>query len=396
MDAQEYDISSMLVIPFSQFIAGVLLFIALLNGEYELALLTLLLFGLVAATKFWGRSSLTRLVPYSSVDARKLFPGDELKFSIHVENTTWLPVWLRIDITADGPFRPVESDIPFSRESSLLWYQQADFEWIITAQRRGVYQMGATKICAGDLFGFFPHERQLKELQQILVYPRLIPLASFPLPRHDVWGVPGIIHPIHDPVYLLGTRDYQYSQPAKHIHWKASARYNRLQEKLFESTSQEKVLLLLDVMQFAHHAADDAFEQTLEVLASLGLQFMEQGKTVGFVTNGRMEAGGAQTLPLSSGSHQAQTLLELLAQVSQDATGELSAILTRGVNLLWGVSCVQFSYCYDKTILVADQVFQQRRLPAVFVTCQPVSDSEEARKINIGGKIFRLEDLCLS
>jgi uncharacterized protein (DUF58 family) len=80
----------------------------------------------------------------------------------------------------------------------------------------------------GDLLGFFPRKKQVDDLRHVVVYPRLIPLKPLVLPRRDVWGIPGAKSPIYDPIYVFGTRDYHHSQPAKYIHWKASARYNFL------------------------------------------------------------------------------------------------------------------------------------------------------------------------
>ncbi len=139
-----------------------------------------------------------------------------------------------------------------------MWYQQVDLQWAFTAQRRGVYRIGLTS-SRWRSAGFFRTTGQQRITRQILVYPRLIPLTGFSVSKREVWGTPGAKHPIHDPVYLLGTREYHHSQPAKYIHWKASARYNRLQEKLFEPTSQEKVLLVLDVAQFEQQQAADIF-----------------------------------------------------------------------------------------------------------------------------------------
>lgn len=398
MDTLENDIPSMVTTPFSQIVAGVLLFIALLNGEHILATLLLLLLALVAGTKLWSRKSFGRLVISASVDINRLFPEDKCTFNIRVKNNSWLPVWLKIDVTADGALKPIDPDVLdtlISRESSMLWYQQAHFEWDVRAHRRGVYRIGTTKVRAGDLFGFFPEDQHLQDYQQVYVYPRVVPLVHFPLSRQDIWGVPGTVHPIKDPIYLLGTRNYQHSQPAKYIHWKASARVNCLQEKLFESTSQEKVLLLLDVEHYTNLLAEEQFERTIEVLASLGLRLMEQGLTVGFVTNGRMTAGASQILPLSHRRYQAQALLELLAQVSMETTEELCAILSRDGNFLRNVSCAHFSYCHDRTTLDFTRMIQQRRLPAAFIACQFATDINEMRQINISGKQYQLEDLRL-
>ena len=136
------------------------------------------------------------------------------------------------------------------QESSLWWRQKADFRWELKAQRRGVYPIGPPRITVADLLGFFPKEREQAPLQ-IIVYPRIIPLVPFSVPRRDFFGVPGKKSPVKDPIYILGTRDYQHWQPAKYIHWKASARHSRLQEKVFDPSEQEKVLLVLDVTPFS-------------------------------------------------------------------------------------------------------------------------------------------------
>ncbi len=75
----------------------------------------------------------------------------------------------------------------------------------------------------------------------------------------ELFGVPGVKSPVKDPVYILGTRDYQPSGPSRHIHWKASARHLKLQEKVFEPSEQEKVLLALEVGSFQKSLANEAF-----------------------------------------------------------------------------------------------------------------------------------------
>lgn len=394
MDAQEYDISTLLVVPLSRIIVGILLFIALLNGEQTLALLTFLLLCLARGVKLWSQASLKGLIWNARVDKQHLFPGEKLTFTIHAENTTWLPVWLRIGIAADGPFQPVDNGASLTRESGLLWYQQVDVQWAFAAQRRGVYRIGLTSLRAGDLLGFFPHDQPANDPHQVLVYPRLIPLIGFSAPKREVWGTPGAKHPIHDPVYLLGTREYHHSQPAKYIHWKASARYNQLQEKLFEPTSQEKVLLVLDVAQFVQHQAADVFERTLEVAASAGVLLLQQGQSVGFVTNGRVIDGGPGMLPIASGPRQAQALLELLAKLLMEATEDLAALLMRDMNWPWGVSCLHLAYCHDETTAAISTLFQRRRFPAMFVVGQ-ISAEPAALSEKVRGKRYRLEDLCL-
>jgi uncharacterized protein (DUF58 family) len=395
MDAQEYDVSTLLTVKLIQIIIGIFLFIALLNGEQTLALLTFLILVMVSGVKLWSRACANGLIWNARLDRQRLFPGEKLTFTVRAENTTWLPVWLRIGIATEGPFQPVADTAALTQESGLLWYQQVDMQWKLVAQRRGVYHIGMTSLCAGDLSGFFPHDQQVHDLRQVLVYPRLIPLIGLGVQKQDVWGTPGAKHPIHDPVYLLGTREYNHSQPAKYIHWKASARYNRLQEKLFEPTTQEKVLLVLDVTQFTRHQAADTFEQTLEVAASVGVQLLQKGQSVGIVTNGRVIDGSPGMLDIASGPRQSQALLELLAKLLMETTENISTLLMRDMNLPWGVSCFHLAYCYDDTTAAVSNLFQHRHLPAIFVMGQ-LSAETDGLSEGIRGKWYQLEDLCLN
>jgi hypothetical protein len=65
-----------------------------------------------------------------------------------------------------------------------------------------------------------------------------------------------------------------------------------LQEKIFDPTEQEKVLLVVDVDQFARNKADEEFEHTLEIVASLAMRLDKKGYAIGLVTNGVTVGGG--------------------------------------------------------------------------------------------------------
>ena len=113
---------------------------------------------------------------------------------------------------------------PLRAEGGLLWYQTVAFRWEVTASRRGLHSLGPHRLVAGDLLGFFSRVGTEGNGLHVVVYPRIVPLRPFPLPRRDFFGIPGAEGPVKDPVFILGTRDYQPGRPAKHIHWKASAR----------------------------------------------------------------------------------------------------------------------------------------------------------------------------
>ena len=394
MEARDRGVPTIFVIPLIQFFVGLLLFIALLHGQRDLVVFSLLVLGVVFGAKLWTRISLSGIISQSAVNKQKVFPGEKLTLRINAENKKFLPVWLQMQVPVTGSIHPSSGETTLTKEDSLLWYQRAYFEWELTAERRGIHQIGPPHILAGDLFAFFSRKKKEEEFHQIIVYPRIVPLKSFPLPRRDFFGVPGTKSPVQDPIYILGTRDYQHGQPAKYIHWKATARHHRLQEKVFEPTEQEKVLLVVDVGQFESVKAEEEFETTLEIVASLAVQMDKRRFALGLVTNGAIFGGGPAIVPIARNRQQLPAILEVLARLQMESKGDLIDTLRRGLEAQWGMSCLHFSYEEDGTVLAAEQYFKHRKTPVMFFVCQPRFTSREDRS-KVWRKIHCVDDIAI-
>jgi uncharacterized protein (DUF58 family) len=391
METLESRLPSVFIIPLVQIMVGVCLFISLLYGQRDLTMLALLVLGITIGTKLWSRISLSGIKCSSMVDKHKLFPGESLALHVSAENTKFLPVWLQMSMHVEGALDPSSEEISFTNDCGLLWYQQARFNWKLVARRRGVYRVGQVHMKVGDIFGFFPREKRTEGDIHFIVYPRLVPLKPFSLPSRDFFGLPGAKSPVQDPIYILGTRDYQHGRPARHIHWKASARHNRLQEKIFEPSEQEKVLLAVEVSQFEKANASKSFERTLEVVGSLAVQSYQRGYALGLVTNGVME-GDPPFLSMGRSPQQLPSILEILGRLKMRANGSLADTMYRALELPWDVSCVHFSYEQDEGTRATAQYFSHRRIPMIFVVCSSRSQWEgDGHKL--GGKIYCLDEI---
>ena len=391
MDPLESRLPSIFIVPLVQILVGICLFIALIHGQRDLTVLALLVLGVTVGARLWGRLSPSGIRCSSMVDKHKVFPGEPLTLDVRAENAKFLPVWLKMSVPVESALDPFSGEVSFTNECGLLWYQRARFTWGLVARRRGVHHVGPPSLKVGDLFGFFPRKKRLEGDLQVIVYPRVVPLKPVSLPRRDFFGVPGAKSPVQDPVYILGTRDYQHWRPARHIHWKASARHNRLQEKVFEPSEQEKVLLAVEVSQFESDNASEDFERTLEVVGSLAVQSHQKGYAVGLVTNGVVE-GGPSILPLGRSPQQLSSVLEFLARLKMRAEGKLADRLYHALELPWGVSCVHFSYIQDEAIQATAQYFSRRRIPMIFVVCSPGAPSEGEGHA-LGAKVRSLHEI---
>jgi uncharacterized protein (DUF58 family) len=394
MGEKDRGVPTLFIVPLTLFFVGLLLFVALLVGQRDLAILSILVLSMAIGARLWTRVSLSGIECHSRVDRPKLFPGEKLTLTVSVANSKFLPVGIQMEISLDDPLRPPSNDKILKDEGSLLWHQKDHFAWELTAQRRGFHHIGPFRVLAGDLFAFFLKEKKIEESHSIVVYPRLLPLKSFSLPKRDFFGVSGAKNPILDPIYILGTRDYQHGQPAKYIHWKASAHHNRLQEKIFEPTGKEKVLIAVDVDRFSIHKAEEEFERTLEIVASLSVRMEQQGYAMGLTTNGITAGDGQSTIPVSRNPKELSAILEVLARLKMEPKGNMIDTLCHTLEFSAGTSCIYFSYEEDETTALVDEYFMYRKTPVIFFVSQPSllsqKDGLQARRV-----VHNMNELCL-
>lgn len=391
MDPQETRVTSLFGIPVIQVLIGILLFAALLHLERDVILITVLLLGLMTLARLWSKWGVSGVTARLSADKTRVFPGETFTLGIEAGNAKFLPVWLQVDVELNPALRPPDQETRLSKESGMLSYERVEFHWELGAERRGLYRIGPPGLRVADLLGFFPREKSQPDALNILVYPRLVPLKPFSIPRRDFFGRAGATSPVQDHAYLLGTRDYQQNQPARFIHWKASARQSRMQEKVFEHTEQEKVFILLDVAQFAQHEASGAFERAIEAAASLGVALDGKGYALGLATNGVLAGGGLDLVPVTRNAHHLPALLEVLARLQMTRRRDLVQTLKEGPPLPWGMSCVHFCYQEDEGTLATRRFFACRRVPMICVICKPFGSGETWE--GAPGRTLHLEDI---
>ena len=157
-----------------------------------------------------------------------------------------------------------------------------------------------------------------------------------------------------------------------YIHWVASARLNRLQEREFEPSRQARVLFLLDASSFAIAKAVKLFEKSIEVLASLAIQCDRQGFGLGLATDGRVTGNRSPIVPVGRSGRQTTLILETLAAVSLvNPTSEycLTDTLKRIEGIDSGLSCVLFTLSRSVAAMGAASMLRQKNLALTTVYC---------------------------
>jgi uncharacterized protein (DUF58 family) len=377
--------------PVMILITLIFLFISLLNHQFQMTILILSVLGLVAFARLWSRFCFLKMTFDSKIDKTRVFPDESIKFTIEARNNKFLPVHLQAKVMMDESH--FVSDTPTRENSFLLWFQKTTFSWCIKVLHRGCYHIGNPHILVADLLGFFPNKKIWQDPVEVVVYPKIIPIRPFSMPEHYFFGVPGAQSPVQDPVYILGTREYQSFTPVKRIHWKASARYDKLQEKVCEPSVQEKILIVVDVELFHTHKAGDDFEHMLEAAASMAVYFESRGNAVGFMTNAVIQGGKSGFVPVSRNRQTLSKIFETIARMDMSPGSRLSDIFHQHISVLWGINCIFCSHSIDSSIVKMKQFYARKRIPVKYFV-STMGETKDDKDL-MAGTVQQIDSICL-
>ncbi|WP_319560607.1 DUF58 domain-containing protein [Marispirochaeta sp.] len=319
-------ISSIFSLGLSLGLVFLVFFIALVQQNFNLALPAggVLIIGL--GTRLWSRAALFRLKTEIHIDTDRLFPGDCLNLSISLDNHKLLPVIAGLELGTPALLDSGEEN-DFTGETRLLSFEKCERTWRVRARKRGTASLGNIQLRSGDLLGLHTRQKTLTHSREIIVYPRQGELMPLSIPFQEFFGIHPLKGPVDDPAWYAGTRDYSGDRPARNIHWKASARLGKLQEKLYEPTSHRKVLLAFDASDFSFPEHIDDFEQIIETVGTLAAVLMETGASFGLVTNAAVSGAENSILPIGRGPEHLGHLLGLLARIEYGAAGKMDKLL---------------------------------------------------------------------
>jgi uncharacterized protein (DUF58 family) len=267
-------------------------------------------------------------------------------------NRKLLPLpWIQVDDEMPVGLAPgvslAPSDRPgfgfLSKSAALLWYTGVNWRQRLDCYKRGYYSLGPITVSSGDIFGFYPRSLTEPMIDHVIVYPRIFPIARLGMPSLYPLGETAAERRIfEDPIRVIGVRDYSPHDSRRRIHWKASARHQKLQAKVFEPTTTLKVALFLAVGSFWHDEpeSEEDFELGISTAASVANHLMERRSAVGLFVNSRLADSG-QPITILPGSSNSQLLdmLEALAKVTPVSSGPFEEFLqSERRSLSWGTT----------------------------------------------------------
>ncbi|MFH1854266.1 MAG: DUF58 domain-containing protein [Candidatus Omnitrophota bacterium] len=254
------------------------------------------------------------------------YEGDIINIRMTILNRRGLPLFFfeLLDMFPGGP--------PEEKETSLFVLalepkEDKKISYIANCYQRGHWKIGPTTIISQDALGFFRAQKVIKIFSEILVYPSLFRIFSFPqLASGSVsWMGVETAKISGDSHEFFGVREYQKGDAMSRIHWASSARHNKLIVKQFERNAVQEATIALDLKKENNIGSgkDTTLEYAVKIAGSIAKYLLSEGVMVQMVGYSKE----AVMLPFGKGESHMYKILEYLANVRADGDFTLSHVL---------------------------------------------------------------------
>ena len=334
---------------------------ALVSGRQLFYNLTYVWAGLIAVSFLWSQATAAGLIFSRERTSIRAQVGQVFREHFKLQNRSrWGKLWVEVYDHTDIPGYRANaltglglvgpSDFVGHRGSEVIEGLEPghafDWEARTVCIRRGRFLLGPVEIRTSDPFGLFPHTTRLRESGHIVVLPPVVRLQAYGVPAGRLSGGDAIRQRTHQLTPNASTvRDYAPGDSLNRIHWKSTARMQRLIAKEFEFDPLADIWVVLDGDRTAHHESlepqapftgsfpslDDpaaglprsTLEYSVTVAASLAYHFIRLDRNVGLICHSRARI----VLPPGRGRPQMKKVLESLAVVAAGGHQSLAEVM---------------------------------------------------------------------
>lgn len=214
----------------------------------------------------------------------KYFPDEKGKWLLEFHNTGVPIMKAKLSVSFHDSVAPhdpharkhssiYEVTVPFS----ISYRQKTSVTIPFTAEKRGVSRIRKIELMIPHFFGVGETvlEKEFHSIQEALVYPKTLVVRNKHTLLTSKKGESPVSYSLfEDTLSPAGTREYSFSDSFNRIHWKASARKQTLQTKLYDKVTEQGWNIAINI-------GDDNFvtkdlEEILSASADIAYFFVKQ------------------------------------------------------------------------------------------------------------------------
>ena len=344
----------------------------------------------------WAWTAVNWLSIARVTHARRAQVGQPLIETFTVWNTGIFPkLWLEVQDHSDLPHHNVSHVVP-----SLLPRRRYRWETQTICTRRGEFTLGPMTVISGDPFGLFQFPRQFPAQSKIIVYPPTVRIRQFATPIGALSGGEAVRRRAHFvTTNAAGIREYQPGDSYNRIHWRSTARRDRLLVKEFELDPLADVWIFLDLAQETlverpqinlvdapyftpyFRLPPSTEEYGVTIAASLAQYFIDKGRALGF----GVYSPKRDIIQPDRGPRQLTRILEVLATARSETSISLAQLLAlEAEHLGRGTTAILITASQDEQWIAEAHRLVRRGIRVIAVLIDPHS---------FGAPISRIHEL---
>lgn len=359
----------------------------LFTGRTFFFTLAYLFGGLLLISYLWAWFAVRWLGISRKTRTRRAQVGKTLSESFTIRNVSLIPkLWLEVRDHSDLPGHRASHVVP------ALGARQ-NYRWQVETPciARGEFHLGPISLISGDPFGLYLTPRLIPATSRVIVYPATVNITRFDLPFGMLSGGEAQRQRSHHvTTNAAGVRDYVSGDSFNRIHWKSSARKDKLIVKEFEIDP------LVDIWIFADFSASSLVEdpklqrigQTGPVIptapgippsteeyvtviaASLAQYFINLERAVGFAAY----TPGREIHQPERGNRQMTHIFETLAVARSLSSYTLAQMLSLETQYLTrGTTLIIITASIDPAWITEAQILSRRGIRPMAVVLDPGS-----------------------
>lgn len=213
-----------------------------------------------------------RFLLYQEVGARHVVCGQPVPYYFVLQNDDFV-AYTSVSVRMFPDFSYVEK-VPDGREYALLPKDKYKYETRLTCKYRGEYEVGIKEIILTDFFGLFRLTYKVPSAVKAVVAPRIVSVT-------ELRSIPEISaflqsRSAEDIEPEGSVRDYVQGDSLKKIHWKASAKEQKLKVRQMTGEEKQGITVLCDTKRETQVMKEylPIENKVLEILIAISLFFV--------------------------------------------------------------------------------------------------------------------------
>lgn len=307
-----------------------LVILSFLTNEVLLFSLTVLFLLVVGLNTFYLSYISKQIVVSSEVITKRLFSGDQTTLKVPFENKGRIPIFrvkaslflydsdhsVKVITATEANKYYTNYELPFT----LPPYTKRHVGMNLEAVKRGNSQLRTIEVDIYDLF-LFGHIKLLYEGSfrgETITYPTLSPITGLEKIVQQEKGNHAQPFSMYEDVMMTrGNREYHTGDPFNRMNWKASARTDQLQTKVYEKVTVSQWTIVLNIK--GENRRNPTIENLEEVLSHVAFAcHFATKQQISYEIYINLRVPGSSVglhLPMGQGKTHLSKTLELLARI---------------------------------------------------------------------------------